>query len=58
MGQYFERISLGVHKEIGEKTHKFKLDDAQFLNENDKNPDSLTLKHSIEGFIDKLDLIS
>jgi hypothetical protein len=28
LGQYFERLSMGVQKEVGDKTHKFKLDDA------------------------------
>lgn len=58
LGQYFERISMGVHKEVGEKSHKYKLDDPSFINEETLSPDGQALKHSVEGFIDKLDVIS
>jgi len=54
---YFDRICGGVDKQIGERTHKFRLDDAEFLNE-DMSPDNLILKRSIEGFIEKLDVVS
>lgn len=46
-----------MDKQIGERTHKFRLDDAEFLNE-DMSPDNLILKRSIEGFIEKLDVVS
>lgn len=49
---------MGVHKEVGEKSHKFKLDDTQFLNDDTTSPDGQSLKLSVEGFIDKLDIIS
>jgi hypothetical protein len=49
---------LGVAKEIGEKTHKFKLDDPQFLTDDMTTPDGQILKTSVENFIDKLDIIS
>ena len=57
LGKFFDWISTGVHKEIGEKAHKFKLDDSEFL-KGDYAPDLLVLKKSVEGFIDKLDIIS
>lgn len=58
IGQYIERVSLGVHKEIGEKTHKFKLDDPQFLTDDMSTPDGQILKTAVEGFIEKLEIIS
>ena len=39
LGGYFERMSMGVHKGVGDKTHKYKLDDAAFLNEETMHPD-------------------
>lgn len=49
---------MGVAKEIGEKTHKFKLDDPQFLTDDMTTPDGQILKTAVENFIDKLDIIS
>lgn len=49
---------MGVHKEVGDKTHKYKLDDPNFINEETQSPEGQVLKHSVEGFIDKLDIIS
>lgn len=33
LGAYFERISQGIHKEVGDKQHKYRLDDPNFLND-------------------------
>ena len=49
---------MGVAKEIGEKSHKFKLDDPQFLTDDMSTPDGQILKKAVEGFIDKLEIIS
>ena len=49
---------MGVHKEVGEKPHKFKLDDKEFLKENNGAVDEVFLKQNVEKFIDKLDIVS
>jgi hypothetical protein len=58
LGAYLDRMSNGIHKEVGEKSHKFKLDEAAFLSEDTSCPDGIVLKHSVEQFIDKLDIVS
>jgi hypothetical protein len=35
---------MGIHKEVGEKPHKFKLEDKEFLKENNGPVDEVFLK--------------
>lgn len=49
---------MGIHKEVGEKPHKFKLDDKEFLKENSGPADEVFLKQNVEKFIEKLDIVS
>lgn len=58
LSNYFDKISTGISSDVGQKSHKFKLNDDQFINEDVDNPDSVALKRSVESFIDKLDLLS
>lgn len=57
LSTFLERISLGVSKEVGEKQHRYKLDEQAFL-EGDNNPEARIPKQAVEGFFDKLDIIS
>ena len=58
LGTIFERFCMGIHKEVGEKPHRFKLDDQEFLKENNGPVDEVFLKQSVEKFIEKLDIVS
>lgn len=51
-------MALSVHKEVGNREHRFKLDDPRFLTEDFSNMDAQHLKFSVESFIDKLEIIS
>ena len=58
MATYLERIALGVTKEVGGREHRFKLDDPLFMSEIYDSVDGRTLKLSVEGFIEKLEILS
>ncbi len=58
LGTILERFCMGITKEVGEKPHKFKLDDKEFLKENNGNADEIYLKQNVEKFLDKLDIVS
>lgn len=50
---------MGIHKEVGDKTHKYKLDDKEYLrDENSGSNDEAHLQKSVEKFIEKLDIVS
>lgn len=38
LGDLIERMCIGIHKEVGEKPHKFKLDDKEFLRDSNQGP--------------------
>jgi len=40
MGNVFERMSTSVHRELGEKQAKFKLDDPNFVTEDHGTADA------------------
>ena len=40
LGNYFERMSFAVHKDVGSREHKFKLDDPRFLSEDFESIDA------------------
>ncbi len=58
LGNYFERMAFSVHKDVGSREHRFKLDDPRFLTEDFNNVDAQHLKVSVESFIDKLEIVS
>ena len=58
LGNYFERMTFGFHKDVGTREHKFKLDDPRFLTDEFNTVDAQHLKVSIESFIDKLEILS
>ena len=58
MASYFEKISQGITKEVGNREHRFKLDDSLFMSEIYDSVDGRALKLSVEGFIDKLEIAS
>ena len=48
LANYFERICMGIHKEVGEKTHKYRLDDKEYLrDENSGSNDEAHLQKSV-----------
>ena len=58
MGNVFERMSTSVHRELGEKQAKFKLDDPNFVTEDHGTADAQFFKSQVDLFTDKLDIIS
>ena len=58
MGMVFEKISTSVHRELGEKQTKYKLDDPNFIAEANGTTDAKFFKVSVDQFSDKLDIIS
>jgi len=44
LGQIFDRICMGILKDVGEKPYRNKLDDGEFLKEPNGLPDELFLK--------------
>ena len=58
MGNYFERIGTSVHRDVGSREHRFKLDDPRFLTEDFNSADAQYLKSQIELFIDKIEIVS
>lgn len=58
LGTFLDKVSLGVSKDVGEKTHRYKLDDAAFLEGDGQCAEAKAVKSSIEGFFEKLDIVS
>lgn len=58
LGAVFERMAISVHKELGERSIKYKLDDTTFLAEETGSSESLFLKQAVDQFVDKLDIVS
>ena len=58
LASYFERLQEGIHRDVGEKQHRYKLNDPAFLSAECECPEGQHLKASVEGFIDKLDIVS
>jgi len=48
MGMVFERISTSVHRELGEKQTKYKLDDPNFIAEANGTTDAKYFKVSVD----------
>jgi hypothetical protein len=40
LGGYFDRIASSIHKDVGTREHKFKLDDPRFLSEDFNTQDA------------------
>lgn len=40
IGNYFERMAFSVHKDVGSREHRFKLDDPRFLTEDFNTADA------------------
>jgi hypothetical protein len=51
-------MAFSVHKDVGSREHRFKLDDPRFLTDDFSNADAQHLKVSVESFIDKLEILS
>lgn len=58
LGRYLERIASGVHKDVGDPEHIFKLNEPGFLESNFKTPDGDKLKKGVEKVIAKMEVIS
>lgn len=58
LGRYLERIASGVHKDVGNPEHIFKLNEPGFLESNFKTPDGDKLKKGVEKVIAKMEVIS
>lgn len=58
LSQYVQRISQAVHKDCGERPHKFKLDDPAFMTNEFNTVDGPLLKAASENLIEKLEIIS
>lgn len=48
LGAVFERMAISVHKELGERSIKYKLDDPTFLAEETGSSESLFLKQAVD----------
>jgi hypothetical protein len=48
MGVAFERMSISVSRELGERPAKFQLDDPNFLADEQGTPDAKFLKISVD----------
>ena len=55
---HLERVCGAVPKEVGEKSSKFRLNDANFLKDECENEDQLQLKRAVNQLVEKLDIIS
>lgn len=51
------RISEGLQKECGEKTHSVRIDDSSSLAENYLTEDSIAFKRATDKVIDKFEII-
>ena len=49
---------MGIHKEVGEKAHKFQLGDKEYLKEEEGSADAVQLRKGVDKFIEKLDILS
>ena len=49
---------MGIHKEVGDKAHKFQLDDKEYLKEEEGTADAVQLRKGVDKFIEKLDILS
>lgn len=57
MGLYLQKISESLQRECGERSHAFRLDESNFLEENYQTDDSLILKKHAEKMIEKFEII-
>jgi hypothetical protein len=58
LGKYLERVANGVHNDVGEPKHAFKLNEPGFFEGNFKTPDAEKLKQGVEKLIGKMEIIS
>jgi hypothetical protein len=58
LGKYLERVANGVHNDIGDPKHVFKLNEPGFFESNFKTPDGEKLKLGVEKLIGKMEIIS
>jgi hypothetical protein len=58
LAEHLERLVNSVHKEIGEKVTKYKLDDPNYLVEDFITPDRKSVKVTVDQFVEKLEIVS
>ena len=58
MGDYINTVAEGIHKDCGERPHSLRLEDLEVGSKNYLTQDSNILKHAVEKFHGKMEVVS